>query len=91
MINVALWAAGVVLLLVAIWRVRGPWARMSELDHLAENARRYESWRGGRGVASGDETTGADIMRQLLRRQVSVWVGVGILGVLLILAGFAIR
>jgi hypothetical protein len=30
-------------------------------------------------------------MRQLLRRQVSVWVGVGILGVLLILAGFAIR
>jgi hypothetical protein len=64
---------------------------MTELDKLAENARRYESWRGGRSSGAGDETTGADVMRQLLRRQVSVWVGVGILGVLLILAGFAVR
>ena len=91
MINVALWAAGIFLVALALWRVRVPWERMRELDRLAENARRYESWRGGRNAGVGDETTGADVMRQLLRRQVSVWIGVGILGVLLILAGFAIR
>ena len=64
---------------------------MNELDRLAENARRYESWRGGRAAAGTNETTGADVMRQMLRRQVLMWTGVGIAGVVLIVAGFAIR
>ena len=90
LLNVVLWAGGLALVALATWRGRAPYARMSELDRLAENARRYDSWRERRSAPSS-EVTGADIMRQLLRRQVGVWVGVGILGVLLILAGFAIR
>lgn len=79
------------LLAVAIWRVRAPFARMGELDRLAENARKYDSWRGVRSAGRDDETTGADVMRALLRRQVLTWVLAGGLGISLIVAGFAIR
>ncbi len=92
MTNIALWLLGAALIGLALLRVRAPFARMSELDRLAENARKYESWRGGRNSpAAGHEVTGADIMRQLLRRQVYRWAGVGIVGVVLVVAGFAIR
>ena len=93
MINVVLWLLGVALVALAAWRVRSPFARMSELDQIAENARRYESWRGGSRTAAGgdNETTGADVMRQMLRRQVYMWVGVGAVGVLLLIAGFVVR
>ena len=65
---------------------------MSELDRLAENAKRYDSWRGGsRLTAADDETTGADEMRDIMRRQVLTWVGVAGLGIVLIVAGFAIK
>ena len=93
MISIVLWMVGILLVGLAAWRVRSPFARMSELDQLAENARRYESWRGGSRTAAGggDETTGADVMRDMLRRQVYMWVGVGVVGVLLLIAGFVIR
>ena len=90
--NLVLWMTGIALLAIAIWRVRAPFGRMSELDRLAENARKYESWRGGRSSAPArDETTGADVMRQLLRRQVAFWSAIGAAGVFLIIAGFAVR
>ena len=76
---------------VAVWRARPPLARMNELDRLAENARRYDSWRGGRASGGESETTGADVMRQMLRRQVVIWTIVGAAGVALIVAGFVIR
>jgi hypothetical protein len=91
-INVVLWLAGIALVALAAWRLRPPLTRMRELDQIAQNARRYESWRGGsRTAAGGDQTTGADIMRAMLRRQVYMWVGVGALGVVLVAAGFVIR
>lgn len=90
MINVVLWASGIALLAVGVWRVRAPFGRMSELDRLAENARRYESWRGGRS-GPDEGTTGADVMRQMLRRQVYLWAAVAIVGVVLIVAGFVVR
>ena len=92
MINIALWVAGLALVALGVWRVRGPFVRVGELDRLAENARRYDSWRGGRGTtAAGEETTGADVMRALLRRQVALWTAVGLAGVVLVVAGFAVR
>ncbi|CAN5752637.1 hypothetical protein BH24CHL5_BH24CHL5_08550 [soil metagenome] len=92
MINLALWVIGAGMAALAAWRIRGPLARMSELDQLAHNAERYDSWRGGRSnTAAGDQTTGADIMRQLLRRQVYMWAAIGVVGVVLVLAGFAVR
>jgi hypothetical protein len=91
-INLALWALGIALLAVAVWRARPAMARMAELDRLADNARRYETWRGGsRTAANSGETTGADIMRGMLRRQVYLWAAIGVLGVVLIVAGFAVR
>jgi hypothetical protein len=96
LINIVLWIAGIVVLAVAIWRVRGPFGRMLELDRLAENARRYDSWRGGssRTAAGGPpigDRTGADEMREMMRRQVMLWAGVGVVGVVLLVAGFAVR
>ena len=90
--NIALWAAGVVLLALAIWRIRAPLARMQELDRLKDNARKYDSWRGGssRTAADGDRT-GADEMRDMMRRQVSVWGALAAAGIVLIAVGFAIR
>ena len=83
--------AGIGLLALAAWRLRPLQARVSELDRLAENARRYDSWRGGRKTAAaGDETTGADVMRGLLRRQVRTWLAVGASGVALIVASFVL-
>jgi hypothetical protein len=90
-INLVLWLVGAALVAVAVWRIRRPYARLAELDRLAENARRYESWRGVRGGAGEDRTTGADVMRQLLRRELIVWTAVGVAGVVLVFAGFAIR
>lgn len=93
MINLLFWAFGAGAIALAIWNVRVPLARKSELDHLADNAKRYESWRGGSRTAAGGgaQTTGADVMRDILRRQVYLWVGVGAVGVVLITAGFLVR
>ena len=92
MINVVLWIAGIALLAIAIWRIRAPFARMNELDRLADNARKYDSWRGGsRRTAADGERTGADEMRDLMRRQVYIWAAAAVVGVVLIFAGFAIR
>ena len=92
MINIALWIAGIALLALGIWRIRAPLARMNELDRLAQNAERYDSWRGGSRLTAADgEKTGADEMRDMMRRQVLIWAGVAVLGVVLLVAGFALR
>ncbi len=90
LVSLALWIGGAVLIILAVFQARGPFSRMTELDRLAENARRYDNWRGGRRATSGEET-GADIMRQMLRRRVITWAAVAGVGFVLILAGFAIR
>jgi hypothetical protein len=90
-VNVVLWLVGVALALIAAWRVRVPFARLRQLDQLADNARRYESWRGGSSrTAAGTGQTGADVMRELLRRQVYLWAATGIVGVILIVGGFVV-
>ena len=92
MTNALLWLGGIVLLGVAAWRIRPPLARMNDLDRLAENARRYESWRGASRLTAADgERTGADEMRQMMRRQVLIWAAVAVIGIVLIVAGFAVR
>ncbi len=91
MLNLVLWLAGIGLVAIAIWNIRLPFARLSELDRLAENAKRYESWRGGRANDDDQETTGADVMRQMMRRQVYVWASLGVAGVVLIVIGFVVR
>ena len=92
LVNVGLWIGGLALIVIAVISGREPYRRMMELDRLSENARRYDSWRGGRSAPEAEsQTTGADVMRSLLRRRVLAWGAVAAIGTLLILAGFAIR
>lgn len=90
-LNLVLWVGGVALILLAVFRAQQPWRRLAELDHLTENARRYDRWRGGRGTPAAPETTGADVMREILRRRLLIWGAVAAVGGLLVLAGFVIR
>ena len=88
-LNFALWLIGLALVILGLWRIRAPLAKVAELDQLAENAKRYDSWRGNR--ATDDGTTGADVMREMLRRQIIIWGSVLGVGVVLIVVGFIVR
>jgi hypothetical protein len=87
-INLALWVLGVILIAVGYSRARGPWARYQELKAQDENVARYESWRGG---LRSNETTGASVAMQILRRQAQSAGLIAIVGVVLIFIGFVIR
>lgn len=87
-INLLLWGAGVVLVVIGYTRARAPWARYQALKAEDENIARYESWRGG---LRNHETTGASIAMALLRRQAQLAGGIAIVGVVLIFLGFLIQ
>ena len=93
MLSLVLWVVGIALVAIAVLRGRSPFARMGDLDQLADNAKRYESWRGGssRTAAGAGERTGADEMKDVLRRQVLLWAAVGAVGVVLVVGGFLYR
>jgi hypothetical protein len=92
LVNIALWLAGIALVAAGAIAIRRPLARLRDLEATQANLRRYESWRGGgRRTAVDTGVTGADIMRQVLRDQVRRWAVVIAAGVVLIVAGFAIR
>ena len=87
-LNLALWVAGVALIAVGYSRARGPWARYQALKEEDANIARYEAWRGG---LRNDETTGASIAMDILRRQARQAGAVAIAGVVLVVAGFVLR
>lgn len=91
-ISLGLWFVGALLVGLAAYNIRLPLARRREMDRLADNARRYDSWRGGsRTAADANQVSSTDIMRGLLRRQVYWWLGIGAVGVLLVIGGFILR
>lgn len=91
-ISLGLWLVGALLVALAILNIRLPMARRREMDYLADNARRYESWRGGSRTSAGaGEKSSADVMRDMLRRQFYQWLAVGAIGTLLIIGGFFLR
>jgi hypothetical protein len=87
-VNLALWAAGIVLVILGYTRARGPWNRYQALKDQEANVARYESWRGGLRDKS---TTGASVAMDMARRDARLWGAVAIGGFVLIFAGFAIR
>ena len=87
-LNLILWVAGVVLVIFGYTRARGPWARYQALKAQDENIARYESWRGG---LRDNETTGASVAMQILRRQAQQAGLIAIAGVVLIFLGFLLR
>ena len=88
-INLLLWAAGVVLVVVGYTRARGPWTRYQSLKEQDANVARYEAWRGG--LRGADETTGASVAMAILRRQARTAGAIAIAGVVLIFLGFLIK
>ena len=89
-VNVVLWVAGIVLLVVGYQRARGPWARYQALKDEDANAARYNAWRGG--VRSDDGgTTGASVAMAILRRQAQMAGAMGAVGIVLIVLGFVIK
>ena len=87
-VNLVLWAAGIALIVVGYQRARGPWARYQELKEQDANVARYDAWRGG---IRDSNPTGASVAMALLRRQWQMGGGVAVVGVVLVLLGFAVR
>ena len=91
-LNLVLWLGGAALVVLGVVMVQRPLARYNELRHIDDNARRYEAWRGGsRRTAADSRPTGADLMKSQMRQRVYTWAGAIVGGIVLIVAGFAIR
>lgn len=87
-------AIGLVLIVVGlievgagVMRIRGPLARIRQLDETAANLQRYEMWRGKQTGVQADGPTGADEMRAQMRQRVIIWGVVMVSGAVLILVG----
>jgi hypothetical protein len=89
-LSIALVVAGVALVALGLSRARAPWGRYQALRAQEANAERYRAWRGGPGRAVG-ETTGADVMKTILRARVREALLVAAAGVVLAVIGFVIR
>ena len=87
LLNLALIAAGVALIVVGAVRARAPYQRYMALKEQDANVARYEAWRGG---ARSDSTTGASVAMQVLRRQAQIGVGIAIAGFVLVVVAFLI-
>jgi hypothetical protein len=87
-LSVGLWIIGALLLAVGYTRARGPWARYQALKEQDANIARYDAWRGGIRETG---QTGASVAMQILRRQAQLGAATAIVGVVLIVAGFAVR
>ena len=87
-ISIALWVAGVVLIVIGYTRARGPWARYQQLKEQDANAARYNSWRGG---IRDDSTSGASVAMELYRRQARIGGGIAVVGFVLIFVGFLVK
>lgn len=87
-LNLALWGAGIALVILGYTRARRPWSRYQALKEQAANVARYESWRGG---VRDRSTTGASVAMDMARREARLWGLAAVAGFVLIFAGFAIR
>ncbi len=87
-LNLALWGAGIALVVLGYTRARRPWSRYQALKEQEANVARYESWRGG---VRDRSTTGASVAMDMARREARLWGLAAIIGFVLIVAGFAIR
>ena len=88
LINLALWLAGIVLIVVGYTRARGPMARYQALKQQDANVARYEAWRGG---ARDRGPTGASVAMTVLRRQARTGIAIAIAGFVLVFLGFLVR
>ena len=87
-LNVALWVVGAALVVLGWARGAPYWRRYQALRDQQANIRRYETWR-GRPTESGPSS--ADLMEAELRRRAWPWILAAVVGLVLVVAGFAVR
>jgi hypothetical protein len=88
-LSITLVGIGIGALVVGGAMVRAPRAMLRQLDEADANIRRYDAWRGGRSRLDAEGPTGADVMREQMRRKLYLWAGVMALGGLIALVGLA--
>jgi hypothetical protein len=93
LLNLILWLAGLIISCTGFLMIRIPLARYQQLQQTDQNLRRYESWRGGsrRTAVDSSGTSGADVMKAMMRRRVQLWAGAIVFGIVLVVLGFIIR
>jgi hypothetical protein len=90
LLGLVLVAGGLGLVAVGLARARVPWSRYQAMRAQEANAERYRAWRGGLDDAAGG-TTGADVMKSVLRSRVRRALAVAAAGVVLVIAGLIVR
>lgn len=90
LLGILLIGAGIIAIAVGALQMRGPRARIRQLDQTAADLARYEAWRGKRGGVEADGPTGADIMREQMRQRVMLWAAVAGVGVALVVVGLIV-
>lgn len=90
-LNLGLWIVGLACIAVGLARAREPYRRSQALREQEENIRRYEGWRGRSSVVDGEGPSAAEILQAELRRRWQLWGGVALVGIVLVVAGFAIH
>jgi hypothetical protein len=90
LLGLLLVVAGIAVVAVAAMQVRGPLAKIRQLDQTEANLARYESWRGRQTGVQAEGPTGADIMRQQMRQRVQLWAVVAGVGAVLIVLGLIV-
>jgi hypothetical protein len=88
--SLLLWLVGAALVATGLLRARGPWARYQGLREQEANVARYEAWRGGLRTQD-DGPTGASLLMAEFRRQAQIAAAIAVVGVVLILLGFAVK
>jgi hypothetical protein len=88
LISLGLIVVGAALTALGFVRARGPWARYQALKAQDANVARYEAWRGG---LRDSGTTGASVAMAVLRKQARDGALVAVLGIVLAIAGIALR
>jgi hypothetical protein len=90
-VSLALVALGMAAIVIGAIRVRGPMATYRRLQDTEANLARYDAWRGAGHRVDDTGPTGADVMKERMRRAAMLWGGMIAVGVVLVLAGLLIR
>jgi len=90
-IDVVLIIGGIAATMVGGLQLRGPLAKIRQLDQTQANLERYEAWRGKQTGVGADGPTGADEMRAQLRQRVLLWGVVAGLGVAAVVVGLILH
>jgi hypothetical protein len=88
LVGIGLVVVGAALTALGFVRARGPWARYQALKAQDENIARYEAWRGG---LRDSGTTGASVAMDVLRKQARDGALIAVVGIVLAVAGIALR